>query len=142
MPKFSRRSTERLASSHPDLQTIFDVVVAHFDCSVLCGHRGEAEQNQMVADGRSKLSWPHSKHNSRPSMAVDVAPYPIDWRDMKRWYLFGGYVLATARQLYGDGQIEHLVRWGGDWDLDTDLSDQRFNDLPHFELYVPERGSF
>lgn len=26
------------------------------------------------------------------------------------------------------------IRWGGDWDLDTDLKDNTFDDLPHFEL--------
>jgi peptidoglycan LD-endopeptidase CwlK len=26
------------------------------------------------------------------------------------------------------------IRWGGDWDGDGDLSDHKFNDLPHFEL--------
>ena len=31
-------------------------------------------------------------------------------------------------------QMGIKIRWGGDWDRDTDLSDNRFNDLPHFEL--------
>jgi len=26
------------------------------------------------------------------------------------------------------------IRWGGDWNMDTYVKDQRFNDLPHFEL--------
>ena len=26
------------------------------------------------------------------------------------------------------------IRWGGDWDKDYDEKDERFRDLPHFEL--------
>jgi len=26
------------------------------------------------------------------------------------------------------------LRWGGDWDGDTELDDNKFDDLPHFEL--------
>jgi len=138
MAKFGKRSDERLNSSHPDLQKIFTEVVKGFDCSILCGHRSKADQDKAVEERRSKAAWPSSKHNSMPSMAIDAAPYPIDWRDLKRFYMFGGYVLAIASQLYEAGEISHRLRWGGDWDLDTEVSDQRFNDLPHFELIRPE----
>ena len=26
------------------------------------------------------------------------------------------------------------LRWGGDWDQDTEVKDNRFDDLGHFEL--------
>ena len=29
------------------------------------------------------------------------------------------------------------VRWGGDWDDDTEVKDTGFKDLPHFELRRP-----
>jgi len=61
-------------------------------------------------------------------------PYPVDWEDTKRFYHFGGYVLGVASELFKRGEITHRLRWGGDWDGDTDVSDQQFNDLPHFEL--------
>ena len=63
-----------------------------------------------------------------PSMAVDVAPCPIDWEDTKRFYHFGGYVKAWAHAL------DIKIIWGGDWDSDNDFRDQRFHDLVHFEL--------
>jgi peptidoglycan L-alanyl-D-glutamate endopeptidase CwlK len=40
--------------------------------------------------------------------------------------------------LFEIGAIKHRIRWGGDWDMDNDLSDNTFNDLVHFELYKPE----
>ena len=35
--------------------------------------------------------------------------------------------------------IDVNLRWGGDWDRDFDLKDQRFNDYPHFELHGVEK---
>lgn len=134
MPHFSDQSRQRLNSCHEDLITLFNEVVQTFDCTILCGHRGEKEQNEHYEAGRSKVKYPHSKHNLNPSMAVDVAPYPIDWADTNTFYLFGGYVLGIAQQLHQVGAMQHRLRWGGDWDSDNDTSDQRFNDLLHFEL--------
>ena len=128
MPEFSDRSMERLATCHPDLCSLFLEVVKIFDCTILCGHRTEKEQNRAFAEGNSKLEFPMSKHNSLPSLAVDVAPYPIDWNNRDRFYYFAGYVKGIAKEM-------HIVlKWGGDWDDDTRVHDQRFFDLPHYEL--------
>jgi peptidoglycan L-alanyl-D-glutamate endopeptidase CwlK len=113
-------------------------VVKHFDCSVIVGHRNEEDQNLAFATGKSQLRWPQSKHNASPSNAVDVAPWPIDWDDRERFHLFAGYVLATAEQLYQIGAIKRRVRWGGDWDSDTQVNDNRFDDLVHFELMTAQ----
>ena len=128
MPSFSTISRDRLETCHADLQRVFNRVVLDYDCSILCGRRDRADQNSAFADGRSKLQWPDGKHNSVPSNAVDGAPYPVDWSNLKRFYLFAGYVIATARAM------DIILRWGGDWDTDWDLDDQHFNDLVHFEL--------
>lgn len=136
MSKFSDRSKERLATCHPDLQTIFNEVIKRTDCSVLCGERTEDEQNAAFRDGLSQLKFPESRHNTSPSMAVDVVPYPIDWKDRSRFCHFAGFVLGTAEMLKIVGKISHDLRWGGDWDRDNDLKDNIFNDFPHFELIV------
>ena len=133
MPSYSARSRERLEMCHPDLQFLFNRVIECFDCSILAGHRGAAQQEMLFRTGKTKVRWPESKHNSEPSLAVDVAPYPVDWnlRDpqaLKRWYYFGGLVMGLA-QAFGI-----RLRWGGDWDRDSEFDDQTFNDLPHFEL--------
>ena len=133
MSHFSRRSIERLETCHPELEELFREVVLHFDCAVLCGHRGQEEQDEAFYAGRSKLKWPQSKHNQVPSLAVDVAPwYPdpphIRWNDRERFYYFAGVVQGLAISL------DIPLRWGGDWDRDTEVKDQSFFDLPHFEL--------
>lgn len=128
MPYFSARSKNNLSQCDERLQRLFNEVIKHFDCSVIEGHRSKDRQNQMVEAGMSKLRWPHSKHNQTPSLAVDVVPYPIDWHDRQRFYLFGGFVLGIASQL------SIPIRWGGDWDGDKKWRDQSFHDLPHFEI--------
>ena len=138
MPKFGKRSRERLETCHSDLQVLFNHVIEDIDCSVLCGHRGEADQNKAVAEGRSKALYPHGRHNADPSLACDVAPYPIDWDDLHRFYYFSGFVLATAKVLKDLGEITHDIRWGGNWrgfeKGIIDFKKNTFNDLPHFEL--------
>ena len=128
MPKFGRTSRKRLESCHKDIQEVFKEVVKHYDCSIVCGHRGEKEQNEAYDKGNSKVKYPRGRHNKFPSNAVDVAPYPIDWADRDGFILFAGFVLGVASQK-GFG-----LRWGGDWDGDFDLSDNQFDDLVHFEL--------
>lgn len=134
MPRYSARSKRMLGTCHKDLQLVFNTVIAHFDNSILCGHRNEKEQTEAFNSGRSKVQWPNGKHNRIPSMATDAAPYPIDWGDRERITLFAGYVLGVAEVLHDEGMITHRVRWGGDWDQDTEVSDNGFDDLVHFEL--------
>ena len=129
MPSFSIQSNQKLETCVDDLQKLFREVVKHYDCTILVGHRTEEAQNKAFEEGKSKLKFPQSNHNSYPSKAVDVAPYPIDWSDTERFYHFAGYVLATADQLGIN------IRWGGDWDMDKDFDDQDFNDLVHFEVH-------
>ena len=128
MPKFSDKSLDKLQSCHTDLQKIFNEVIKNYDCSVLEGHRSNERQDELYSQSRSKLKGGQSKHNHIPSLAVDVAPYPINWNDKIRFYHFVGYVRGVASQL----GIE--IRCGADWDGDFDFGDQTFNDLPHFEL--------
>ena len=130
MPKFSDRSKRELATCHIDLQNLFNEVIKVFDCTVLEGHRDQERQDELFRTGFSKAQYPNSRHNIMRSEAVDVVPYPIDWNDIKRFYFFGGYVLAKA------DQMDIKIRWGGDWDGDKDINDQKFNDLVHWELLL------
>jgi len=125
---FNEKSKLILSTTHPDLQKIFTEVVKGFDCTIICGHRNELDQNEAYRIRASKLKWPDSKHNSIPARAVDVVPYPLDWKDINRMYYFAGYVKAKAETL------NIKIIWGGDWDNDTEVNDQSFLDLPHFEL--------
>ena len=131
MPRFSKTSKERLETCHQDIQTVMNQVVKVWDCTILCGHRDEEDQTKAFETGRSKVSWPNSKHNKTPSMAVDAAPYPIDWDDLERFRRFAWFVKGVAA---GMGIV---VRLGADWDNDNSIIDQTFHDLPHIELVAP-----
>ena len=128
MPKFSKKSLSKLETCDKRLQDLFLRVVKKFDCTILEGHRSKDRQNKLFDEGKSKLKYPKGKHNSLPSKAVDVAPYPIDWNDRERFTYFAGYVLGIAYQM------GLKIRWGGDWDMDTKVKDNNFDDLPHFEI--------
>lgn len=126
--RWSAVSAARLDTCDCRLQEIFDHVLQIMDCSVLAGHRDTTTQNRLCDEGKSQLRWPQSKHNSSPSKAIDIAPYPINWGDRERMTLFAGIALGVA-----DANGVKL-RWGGDWDRDFQVIDNNFDDLVHFEL--------
>lgn len=134
MPKFSQSSFSKLSTCEMELQVLFFEVIRSYDCIVLEGFRNQEDQEKAFESGTTTLHWPHGKHNSNPSTAIDVAPYPLDWKNLKRFYHFSGFVLGIAEQLKAQGKMTRSIRCGADWDGDKDLDDQKFNDLVHYEL--------
>ena len=128
MPYFGKKSKERLNTCDSNLQKVFNEVIKHVDCSVLEGHREKDRQNKLFEEGKTKVKYPNGRHNRQPSSAVDVTPYPVDWKDRERQTLFAGFVIGVASQMGVN------IRWGGDWDQDFQVADNRFDDFPHFEL--------
>jgi len=128
MAKFSKISRDRLATCHADLQKVMNAAIKRSDFSILCGYRGAKEQNDAFERGTSKLKFPNSKHNKKPSRAVDVAPYPIDWGNIDRFIALADIVLDEAKKL------GVKVRWGADWNRNGKWQDEKFRDWPHFEL--------
>ncbi len=129
MPNFGNRSKSNLENVNARLIEVCNDAIKTFDFSVLCGHRNEEDQNKAFNEDPPKttLKWPESKHNRKPSNAVDLAPYPIDWRDTKRFYKLASIMFQSANR------VGIILRWGGDWDRDASKRDQSFHDLPHFE---------
>ena len=126
MPYYSSKSKAKLAECTEGIQLVFGEVVRSWDNSVLTGHRDEETQTEKFEQNLSQVEWPDSKHNSVPSRAIDVAPYPIDWEDKETWIMFGGYVLGVAESL------GIKLRWGGAWNGQRNKPGQ-FDDLGHFE---------
>lgn len=130
MYKFGKTSLLNLEHAHPAWSTILGEVLTYMDVTVICTHRTQEEQEAAYAKGNSKLRWPNSKHNTYPSIAVDVVPYPLNWNNTKRFGYMAGLIVAIGKK-HG-----YTVRWGGDWDRDGETQDQNFHDLPHFELIL------
>jgi len=131
LPKFSKRSLEKLENVHPDLRKVLDHAIEFTDFTVLEGYRSVERQRRLFAAGASKIDGikKKGKHNFSPALAVDLAPYPIDFNNVRRYHDLAQVILLAASKL----GIE--VRWGGDWDRDGITTDQKFNDIGHFELY-------
>jgi len=130
VPKFGKRSKQRLQGVDSKLVNVLNEVCKYFDITVIEGIRSQERQNELVAQGKSKTKF--GKHVQ--GKAVDIAPYPIDWNARDDFHYLGGFVLGIASQMGIN------VRWGGDWS-DSSLSqnrrttkDNNFDDLVHFEL--------
>ena len=78
MYKFSRKSLSKLETCHKDLQILFNQVIKNIDCIILEGYRDSEKQKELFEEGKSKII--KSKHNLKPSYAIDVAPYPIPYK--------------------------------------------------------------
>lgn len=119
MPHFGKRSLHEISTLDPRLQAICHEAIKEIDFVVLKGYRGKDEQHDAFLSGHSQLDWPKSRHNSQPSEAMDLAPYPIDWKDQVAFERLAVVVTEIAERL----GVE--ITWGGDFS---------FRDLPHFEL--------
>ena len=96
MYKYGKKSLEKLATCHEDLQIIANELIKVMDVTILCGERGEEEQNKAYNEGKSKLQYPKSKHNKSPSIAIDLAPYPIDFENLDRFHRMNGIIEGIA----------------------------------------------
>jgi len=135
MANFGYASRERLDQCHWQLQVLMERVVQIRDISVVCGIRGRKDQNDMFASGNSKLKWPDGKHNvtseEQLSEAVDIVPWPEQYSDPMTMIHVAGIVMGIA------AEMNIPIRWGGDWNRNSDLRDQEFIDLWHFEVILP-----
>ena len=99
---FGNKSKERLKECDLRLQTLCEKMLSRsdFDMTITCGHRNKEEQEKAFSEGKSKAHFGQSKHNSYPSKAVDIVPYPINW-DVKdrRWSMMVALAYDTARLL-------------------------------------------
>ena len=124
MPKFGKKSQERLRGVNSELVNVLFELVKIMDVTIIEGVRSQERQDRLVAEGKSKTKF--SKHIT--GRAVDLAPYPIDWEDRDRFHYIGGMLRGIAHQM------GIKVIWGGDWNGDGETKDNNFDDLVHIEL--------
>jgi peptidoglycan LD-endopeptidase CwlK len=128
MPKFSAHSLAELNTCDPRLVKVCQAAIMLWDFTVLDGHRTKEEQEYAFNTGRSKLHWPEGKHCADPSLAVDCAPFPVDWSNTKRFLFFAGKMMGLAACLGVN------LRSGCDWNGNGDPRDESFADLVHLEI--------
>ena len=134
MPELNQRSRDKLSTCHPDLWVLAEEAAKHMDFIIVCGYRDKKDQSKAYAGGYSNALWPDSKHNhmtkklvddklemAPESLAIDVAPLPLNWKDIERFCILIGVFKACASIL----NIQ--IRFG---------RDIRKGDYGHIELYV------
>ena len=120
MPSFGERSLACLETVDERISKVLEEAIKHYDFAILEGHRGEEKQQEYFESGASKLQFPKSKHNSFPSLAVDIVPYPIDWDNLQRFKDLSFYIKHSCETVGVDN-----LHWGYDlWQWD----------MPHWEL--------
>jgi len=132
MPRFGKKSRERMRGVDSRLQNIFNEVIKEFDCTILEGLRTKERQAELVADGKSKTM--KSRHIT--GKALDVVPYIVNWENTDRMTFFAGYVMGIASQVLSEEDFKKF-RWGRDWGKDwlkKDKNKTTFLDYPHFEI--------
>ena len=137
MYNFSKSSQSKLDETHCDLQKICNELIKYIDFTVVTGYRNPGEQLKKYNEGFSKVK--KGKHNYKPSLAVDIQPYPLLSKTKgksprEQFYFLAGFFMGIAKQLKAEGHITHDIRFGGDWDKDGEIADNGFDDLYHFEL--------
>ena len=114
------------------------IKVVPFDITVLYGYRSIEKQLELFKQGRifSEGSWKivdsakivtncdgvikKSKHNYKPSRAIDICPYPVNWSDEVKFVELSVIINEISRSLDVD------LKWGGYW--------EGIKDLPHYEI--------
>lgn len=122
MFKYSKKSLENLNSCDEKLIRLFSEAIktSPMDMTILSGYRGKKEQDRLQLEGHSQLIFPRSMHNKKPSLAVDVIPYPIHWEKIEQFRILSYHIKIIAWKL------DIKVDFGGDW--------KNFVDWPHWQL--------
>lgn len=132
--RYSENSLGNLQTCHGELQLIVLEMSRKWDCTVVCGTRTLAEQQEAYDNGASKLKPGESKHNRYPSDAIDIVPYIATKAWAKGKDLTPKIYKEFANDFFAVAEKYNIkIRWGGDWDMDGDSSDQSFMDFAHYE---------
>lgn len=151
MATFGKQSHGKLVTCHRDIQTVMIEAIKYFDFSVIEGHRPIEKQFEYWqkgrelrpgADPKERNSWDvidkskiithidgyekKGNHNYDPSKAIDIEPWPINYKNIPAKHALAGLILYISEYFYKAERIENKLRWGGHW--------KSFKDLPHFEI--------
>jgi peptidoglycan L-alanyl-D-glutamate endopeptidase CwlK len=108
-----------------------DELLRYVDVSLISGYRDREEQNALFENNLSQLRFPDSKHNRKPSLAVDLqpSPRPLNDNDLRAALGFIAGLATMIAKSHG-----WKLRWGGDWNMNGSVVDNGFDDLFHLEL--------
>ena len=153
MNKYSKTSDDKLNTCDSYIQKVMRISITRsaIDIGIAQGERTVALQTQYFNNGKSKVNPANYTKEELPlkgkhitddvytkSGAVDFYAYipgkGTSWDENHLCYIAG--VIMSV-----DAELEGLLRWGGNWDMDGEIvSDQGFDDLPHIEMIIRIKG--
>lgn len=152
------KSLSRLEGVHPNLVAVVkraaELAPPELDFTVLEGVRSREQMMINYGKGRTpaqlatkgvpakyaqpgekKVTWLNDPFNSNHRVqddgfghAVDLAPWPIDWNDSKRFEQLRDLMFLAAKERGVP------IRWGRDWNNNGRYEEKGETDGPHFEL--------
>ena len=134
------RSLANLQGVHPRLVAVVRraIEISPQDFLVLEGVRTPERQRDLYAQGRTKpgkvVTWTLTSNHFKNAKtgyghAVDLCPYPVDWKDPAKFNaIYRAMMQASA-------ELGTPIRSGMDWDRDGKLREAKETDSPHFELW-------
>lgn len=129
MPSFSAPDLDRLKRLHPELQRLFVEAIKQTPFTIRDTNRGRADQEKAFREGKSKVHFGDSAHNWSPSVAADIYPLPVDFKNTAAFKHLQIDVLKPLANKLGIP-----IRQGIDWNGNGNLTDDKWDDLPHIEL--------
>ena len=130
MAEFDAGSKARLAMAHPLLQKLMNAAIQQSAFVILDSQRGRAAQELAFTQKRTKVHFGSSAHNWSPSIALDIAPLPINWKNIKPFMVLQMEIIGPLAK-----ELGIPIRQGCDWNMDGKTTDEKFVDLPHVELH-------
>jgi len=137
MYSYGKTSLDRLKDSSEAVRRVMFRAIHYVDISILCTYRNAFDQHVAVVAGFSKVEFPKSDHNYKPSSAVDAGIYRpdisnVDYADHAAFGFLAGILHVCAIE---EGCV---VIWGHDWDHDFNFIEHEFKDRPHFLILTKE----
>ena len=95
---WGKKSREVLSTLAPDLIYLMNKLADVRNVSLISGYRGKTEQNEYYIKGTG-VRYPFSKHNTYPSLAVDVVPWPTQYESIEELDMMLGSIQALSYTL-------------------------------------------
>lgn len=143
---FGKTSKRRMQGVDERLIRVFELALSRskydFGIAWMGGLRKDSQQNRLYKEGKSQLDGYNKRSKHQPSLedgkgkALDIIVF--DEHGQLTWDEF--YIVEVSHCiLEAAEELCEELRWGNDWDRDgipVDMDpDERFVDMPHFELF-------
>jgi len=127
MFKFSKKSLDKINNPkvHPKIKQLLleAIKTSPIDFTVIETVRTiELQKIYFKAKTTKTMKSRHIPSTNKSGLceAVDIAPYPLNWGDKKRFIELSKHIKEVAKKL------NIAITWGGDW--------KSLVDMPHYEL--------